>query len=68
MHPRVNNTFIQDSNRAGPGKFSSTPALQESEQRTEDAMAFQLWVSKQSHNLSKLKVFHAMAKSVNDQQ
>lgn len=33
-----------------------------------EAMEFQLWVSEQSHSLSKIKLFHTMAKSINDQQ
>lgn len=31
-----------------------------------EAMEFQLWVSQQAHNLSKMKVFQEMAKKVND--
>jgi len=32
------------------------------------AAEFQLWVSQQATSLAKLKIFHTMAKSVNDQQ
>lgn len=33
-----------------------------------EAAEFELWVSEQATSLAKLKVFHSMAKSVNDQQ
>jgi hypothetical protein len=31
-----------------------------------ESMKFMQWVSEQSHNVSKLKVFHDMAKKIND--
>lgn len=34
----------------------------------EESMDFMLWTSAQATSLAKLKVFHTMAKQVNDQQ
>lgn len=33
-----------------------------------EAMEFQLWVSEAAHSLTKIKLFHTMAKNINDQQ
>ncbi|NRR30397.1 hypothetical protein HSX11_09355 [Oxalobacteraceae bacterium] len=45
-----------------------SPIGQSAQQEAADAMAFQLWVAQQASSLAKLKVFHSMAKQVNDQQ
>jgi hypothetical protein len=50
-----------------PGKMNN-PNVQAAENGAQDAMEFQLWVAKQSAQLSRLKVFASMAKSINDQQ
>lgn len=47
---------------------STNPLAKEAQAGAEDAMAFQLWVSEQSQALGRLKVFHTMAKQINDQQ
>lgn len=44
----------------------SSSMVQRTKEGAAEAMEFQLWVSEQAHNLSKLKVFQAMAKKVND--
>jgi hypothetical protein len=44
----------------------TNPAVASAKQSAAEAMAFQLWVAEQAHNLSKLKVFQEMAKKVND--
>lgn len=44
------------------------PHVQLAQQGAQQAVEFQLWVAQQSTALSKLKVFAAMAKSINDQQ
>lgn len=47
---------------------SGNPMVQSAQQGSAEAMEFQLWVSQQATSLAKLKIFSAMAKSVNDQQ
>lgn len=46
----------------------ASPIGQAAQQEAADAMAFQLWVAQQASSLAKLKVFHSMAKQINDQQ
>jgi hypothetical protein len=46
----------------------TNPMVAAAQSSAQDAMAFQLWVSQQSHTLGRLKIFHTMAKSINDQQ
>ena len=50
-----------------PGTDGSSPMAQAARDGAARAMEFQLWVSEQAASLSKLKVFHTMAKSINDQ-
>ncbi len=45
-----------------------SPVGQAAQQEAADAVAFQLWVAQQASSLAKLKVFHSMAKQINDQQ
>lgn len=47
---------------------SKSPQLKQIRLSAEEAMDFQLWTSAQATSLAKLKVFHTMAKQVNDQQ
>lgn len=47
---------------------TDNPMVAAAQSSAQDAMAFQLWVSEQSHTLGRLKIFHTMAKSINDQQ
>lgn len=60
------------ASQARPGqamdKTTSTPMGQAAQQASAQAMEFQLWVSQQGTSLAKLKVFNAMAKTINDQQ
>lgn len=49
-------------------KEPAAPAAMQAQQNAQDAMAFQLWASSQSHSLARLKIFHTMAKTINDQQ
>lgn len=44
-----------------------SPTAKAAQDSAAEAAEFQLWVSKQGTSLSKLKVFHTMAKQVNDQ-
>lgn len=44
------------------------PMVASAQTSAQDSMAFQLWISEQSHTLGRLKIFHTMAKSINDQQ
>lgn len=50
------------------GVSSANPLVTAAQTSADDSMAFQLWVSQQSQTLGRLKVFHSMAKSINDQQ
>lgn len=68
MSTGPNNLFAPQDAPTLLGKTQANPQLQKMQQATEDAVAFQMWVSQQSHALSRLKVFHSMAKSINDQQ
>ena len=61
------NTLLSQANY-DPLKGSASPLPQAAQQGSKEAMEFQLWVSQQAHQLAKLKIFHTMAKSVNDQQ
>lgn len=59
------------SSTQGASGFTGTsgdPVAQDMKQAAAAAVEFQIWVSKQATTLSKLKVFHTMAKQVNDQQ
>jgi hypothetical protein len=56
-------TPLQNSNQP-----VTNPMVAAAQSSAQDAMAFQLWVSEQSHTLGRLKIFHTMAKSINDQQ
>ena len=49
------------------GRFDS-PMARAAQQSAAEGTEFLLWVSKQATSLAKLKVFHSMAKQVNDQQ
>ncbi|MTV41068.1 hypothetical protein [Duganella radicis] len=54
-----------------PGGTASgppNPMVSAAQASAQDAMAFQLWVAQQSQTLGRLKIFHSMAKSINDQQ
>jgi hypothetical protein len=51
-----------------PGGSGNNPLVDAARTSAADALEYQLWVSQQSTTLSKLKIFHTMAKSVNDQQ
>ncbi|MFC3374900.1 hypothetical protein ACFOLJ_03175 [Rugamonas sp. CCM 8940] len=59
---------VQSQGTAGPNPGPGNPMGQAAQQASADAIAFQLWVSQQATSLAKLKVFHTMAKQVNDQQ
>ncbi|SFL98274.1 hypothetical protein [Rugamonas rubra] len=58
----------QSQGAGAPHPGADNPLGQAAQQGAADAMAFQLWVSQQATSLAKLKVFHSMAKQVNDQQ
>jgi hypothetical protein len=66
QNPVASSFHTQDSKIAA-GKMNN-PNVQTAENGAQDAMEFQLWVAKQSAQLSRLKVFASMAKSINDQQ
>jgi hypothetical protein len=63
---------LSGPSQARPGqamdKTTSMPLGQAAQQGAAQAMEFQLWVSQQGTSLAKLKVFNAMAKTINDQQ
>lgn len=64
-------TYQQNLSVAAPqsgNQPSTNPMVASAQASAQDAMAFQLWVSEQSHTLGRLKIFHSMAKSINDQQ
>lgn len=67
MSANPNNLFATQAN----SQFSQPPAnpgVQNMQQGFQEAMEFQHWVSEQSQVLGRLKIFHTMAKSINDQQ
>jgi hypothetical protein len=66
QNPTASSFQTQDS-RIAAGKMND-PNVQTAQNGAQDAMEFQLWVAKQSAQLSRLKVFASMAKSINDQQ
>lgn len=68
MSSQPNSVFAPLEKNALYGGAKDDPKIQQIKQSVEDAIAFQLWVSEQSHSLSRLKVFSTMAKSINDQQ
>lgn len=47
---------------------SDNPLVAQARVGAEDSMKFQLWVGEQAQTLGRLKIFHTMAKSINDQQ
>lgn len=64
-------TYQQNLSFASPqngNQPTTSPMVAAAQSSAQDAMAFQLWVSEQSHTLGRLKIFHTMAKSINDQQ
>lgn len=63
----ANNVFTPRSDTL-MGKGLMSDSVKKMKGAQDEAMEFQMWVSKQAHELSRLKVFHSMAKSVNDQQ
>lgn len=64
----VENNLFAARTDVGFTKGAPDPSVQAAQQQAQEAMQFQLWVANQSHELSRLKVFHTMAKSINDQQ
>jgi hypothetical protein len=60
-------SFQTQGSKIAAGKMND-PNVQTAESGAQDAMEFQLWVAKQASQLSRLKVFASMAKSINDQQ
>ncbi len=62
-----NNVFTA-RNDVGFTKGAPDPMVLAAQQAAKDSMAFQLWSAEQAEVLSRLKVFHTMAKSINDQQ
>jgi hypothetical protein len=66
QNPSVSSFQTQGSSIAA-GK-ANDPNVQTAQNGAQEAMEFQLWVAKQSAQLSRLKVFASMAKSINDQQ
>jgi len=68
MANQPNSVFAAPKSDSAFGRAQNNPQVQQMQQSAEDALNFQLWVSKQAHSLSRLKVFHSMAKSINDQQ
>lgn len=52
----------------GSAMESANPMVAQARVGAEDAMKFQLWVGEQAQTLGRLKIFHTMAKSINDQQ
>ena len=66
----TNNVFAQQANGQGPGAAApgADSGMQNVQQGYQEALEFQRWVSDQAQVLGRLKVFHTMAKSINDQQ
>ena len=65
----TNNVFAQQTNGQGPGAAAGQdPGMRDVQQGYQEALEFQRWVSDQAQVLGRLKVFHTMAKSINDQQ
>lgn len=64
----VGNNLFTARNDIGFTKGGPDPMVLAAQQGAKDAMAFQLWSAEQGDVLSRLKVFHTMAKSINDQQ
>ena len=66
------NTYQQNAfsaqQKPNLSQWANSPMTTAAQTSAQDAMAFQLWVSEQSHALGRLKVFHTMAKSIHDQQ
>lgn len=62
-----NNLFTARTD-IGFSKGAPDPLVLKAQQGAKDSMAFQLWSAEQSEVLARLKVFHSMAKSINDQQ
>lgn len=60
--------LLTTQQKANISQGSTNPMVTSAQATAQDAMAFQLWISEQSHVLGRLKVFHTMAKSINDQQ
>lgn len=67
MSINQNNLFATQANTQS-SQTPANPGVQNMQQGFQDAMAFQLWVSEQAQALGRLKIFHTMAKSINDQQ
>jgi hypothetical protein len=70
MSSYQNSMFAPSQARPGQAmeRTKSMPIGQAAQMGAAEAMEFQLWVSQQGTSLAKLKVFNAMAKSINDQQ
>lgn len=67
MSTTPNNLFALQANFQS-SRTADTPNVQNMQQGYEEGMAFQQWAAEQAQVLGRLKVFHSMAKSINDQQ
>jgi hypothetical protein len=64
----VMDSSVQNSISTGLDERFKSPVAQTIQRATANAVEFDMWVSKQATSLAKLKIFHTMAKQVNDQQ
>ena len=60
--------IAQGAGAGSPGDRFQSDVAKSAQQASDEAVQFQLWVANQATSLAKLKVFHAMAKQINDQQ
>ena len=67
MSTNTNSLFAVQANFQS-SRMADTPDVRTMQQGYEEGMAFQQWAAEQSQVLGRLKVFHSMAKSINDQQ
>jgi hypothetical protein len=68
MPLNVMDSSVQSALGSGLDERFKSPVAQLVQKATADAVEFDMWASKQATSLAKLKIFHTMAKQVNDQQ
>ena len=66
MGTTSNGAGVAGQNPGATGSSNRTTTA--AQQVSTEAAEFQLWASAQANCLSKLKIFHSMAKTINDQQ